>query len=133
GTGSSDPIALSPMVDITNGFIYVFSGTNVANNASVVSQMNADLTSQVQASIGRAFTGQFIFDGDFDNNYFANGPKSPAPRSTPAVHSRIMPTSPACMRFHFPRLQESSTRLLLFQIIETLIPHRPRTAPARLW
>jgi len=77
GNGTSaDPIALSPMVDSTNGFIYVFSGTNVANNASVVSQMNADLTSQVQASIGPAFTGQFIFDGDFDNNYFANGPKS---------------------------------------------------------
>jgi hypothetical protein len=75
GNGSTDPIVLSPIVDTTNGFVYAFSGENATNTNSVVSQMDLDLTSQVQAAVGPGFTGRFIFDGDFDNNYFTNGPK----------------------------------------------------------
>ena len=74
---AGDPIVLSPIVDTTNGFVYVFSGANSTNTNSIVSQMNLGLTSQVTASIGPAST-QFILDGDFDNAYFTAGPKTGA-------------------------------------------------------
>jgi hypothetical protein len=74
---AGDPIVLSPIVDTTNGFVYVFSGANPANTNSIVSQINLALTSQVTASIGLAST-QFILDGDFDNAYFTAGPKTGA-------------------------------------------------------
>jgi hypothetical protein len=74
---AGDPIVLSPIVDTTNGFVYVFSGANSTNTNSIVSQMNLALTSQTTAAIGPAST-QFILDGDFDNAYFTGGPKTGA-------------------------------------------------------
>jgi hypothetical protein len=74
---AGDPIVLSPIVDTTNGFVYVFSGADSTNTNSIVSQMNLALTSQVTAAIGPAST-QFILDGDFDNAYFTLGPKTGA-------------------------------------------------------
>ncbi len=80
GNASADPIVLSPIVDSTNGFVYVFSATNVGNTNAIVSQMNLALTSQVTAAIGPDATGtnEFILDGDFDNAYFTTGPKAGA-------------------------------------------------------
>jgi hypothetical protein len=80
GNASADPIVLSPIVDSTNGFVYVFSATNVGNTNAIVSQMNLVLTSQVTAAIGPDATGtdEFILDGDFDNAYFTTGPKAGA-------------------------------------------------------
>ncbi len=77
---TGDPIVLSPIVDTSNGFVYVFSGSGSGTNKtnSVVSQMNLALTSQSAAAIGPAQTTQFILDGDFDNAYFTTGPKSGA-------------------------------------------------------
>jgi hypothetical protein len=74
---AGDPIVLSPIVDSTNGFVYVFSGADSTNTNSIVSQMNLGLTSQVTAAIGPAST-QFILDGDFDDAYFTTGPKTGA-------------------------------------------------------
>jgi hypothetical protein len=78
GTGASDPIVLSPILDSTNGLVYLFSGTDLTNTNSIVAQVNRDQTTLITAPIGPAFTGQFILDGDFDNAYFANGPTSGA-------------------------------------------------------
>ncbi len=72
-----DPIVLSPIVDTTNGFVYVFSGADSTNTNSIVSQINLTLTTQTTAVIGPAST-QFILDGDFDNAYFTSGPKTGA-------------------------------------------------------
>jgi hypothetical protein len=80
GTASADPIVLSPIVDVSNGFVYVFSASDPTGTYSSVSQMNTALTSQVTADIGLASTGtdQFVLDGDFDNAYFTLGPKAGA-------------------------------------------------------
>jgi hypothetical protein len=80
GNASADPIVLSPIVDSTNGFVYVFSATNVGNTNAIVSQMNLALTSQVTAAIGldATATDEFVLDGDFDNAYFTTGPKTGA-------------------------------------------------------
>jgi hypothetical protein len=80
GNASADPIVLSPIVDSTNGFVYVFSATNAGNTNAIVSQMNLALTSQVTAAIGLDATAadEFILDGDFDNAYFTTGPKAGA-------------------------------------------------------
>ena len=74
---AADPIVLSPMVDSTNGFVYVFSLADPANTNSLVAQLNVALTSQATARIGLK-AAQFILDGDFDNAYFTTGPKSGA-------------------------------------------------------
>jgi hypothetical protein len=76
-TAGADPIVLSPIVDPTNGFVYVFSRDNSANANSIVSQINIGLTSQAVAAIGRR-SNQYILDGDFDNAYYTNGPKTGA-------------------------------------------------------
>ena len=76
-TAAGDPIVLSPIVDNTNGFVYVFSGADSTNTHSIVSQINLALTSQSVANIGPNST-QFILDGDFDNAYFTSGPKTGA-------------------------------------------------------
>lgn len=77
---SGDPIVLSPIVDTSNGFVYVFSGSGSGTNKTnaVASQMNVALSSQSQAAIGPQQTTQFILDGDFDNAYFTAGPMSGA-------------------------------------------------------
>jgi hypothetical protein len=73
----ADPIVLSPIVDPTNGFVYVFSRDDSTNASSIVSQINIGLTSQVAAVIGRK-ANQYILDGDFDNAYYTTGPKAGA-------------------------------------------------------
>ena len=72
---AGNPIILSPIVDSTNGFVYVFSAADSTNTHTIVSQMNVDLTSQTTANIGLP-ASQFILDGDFDNAYFTTGPKA---------------------------------------------------------
>ena len=77
---NGDPIILSPIVDSSNGFVYVFSSADSGNTHSMVAQLNASLTSQAIADIGPAGTNgtTYIFDGDFDNAYFTTGPKAGA-------------------------------------------------------
>jgi hypothetical protein len=77
---SADPIILSPIVDSTNGFVYVFSAADSTNTNTIVSQINLPLTSQVTAALGPAAAGaqEFVLDGDFDNAYFTTGPKAGA-------------------------------------------------------
>jgi hypothetical protein len=76
---AGDALILSPIVDSTNGFVYVFGSADPTNTSSIVSQMNTSLTSQVVADIGPAATGTpYIFDGDFDNAYFTQGPTTGA-------------------------------------------------------
>ena len=72
---NGDAIILSPIVDSTNGYVYVFGGADPTNTYSIVSQVNTALTSQVTADIGPAAT-YYIFDGDFSNPYFASGPSA---------------------------------------------------------
>jgi hypothetical protein len=77
---TGDPIVLSPIVDTFNGFVYVFSssGTGTTNKSNtVVSQLNLALSSQTQTAIGPQ-AGVFFLDGDFDDAYFTNGPKTGA-------------------------------------------------------
>lgn len=72
--GAADSIVLSPIVDSTNGFVYVFSSRDLANANVVVSQMPVSLASHADAFVGPAFVGQFILDGEFDNKYYTDGP-----------------------------------------------------------
>ena len=72
--GTAGSIILSPMVDGFNGWVYVFSKSNVANTRSIVSQMPISLASHVDTPVGPVFTGQYLLDGDFDNKYYNNGP-----------------------------------------------------------
>ncbi len=72
-TSSGSGIALSPIVDSGDGFVYVFSEGDLTNAHSIVSQINLALTSQVTAEIGPA-ANQFVLTGDFDNAYFTGGP-----------------------------------------------------------
>jgi len=74
---AGNPIILSPVVDSTNGFVYVFSAADATDAHSIVSQLNVNLTTQTTADIGLPAT-QFILDGDFDNAYFTNGPTTGA-------------------------------------------------------
>jgi hypothetical protein len=70
-TGS--PIILSPIVDSTNGFVYVFSRADSTDAHSIAAQLNTALTTQTTASIGLP-GAQYVLDGDFDNAYFTTGP-----------------------------------------------------------
>lgn len=72
-----NPIILSPIVDSTNGFVYVFSSADSTNAHTIAAQLNVALTTQTTAAIGRP-AAQFILDGDFDNAYFTNGPTTGA-------------------------------------------------------
>ena len=72
---TGDSIILSPIVDSTNGYVYIFGSADPTNAHSIVSQVNTALTSQVTADIGPA-AHYYIFDGDFSNAYFATGPSA---------------------------------------------------------
>ena len=74
---TGNPIILSPIVDSSNGFVYVFSAADSTNAHTIVSQMDVDLTTQTTANLGLT-ASQFILDGDFDNAYFTTGPKAGA-------------------------------------------------------
>ncbi|MGA2858770.1 MAG: hypothetical protein ABSE40_18015 [Candidatus Sulfotelmatobacter sp.] len=81
---NGDPIILSPIVDTTNGFVYVFSSADSTDTNSIVAQFkiqaNGDLGTPVTAAIGPAGTNgtTYIFDGDFDNAYVTSGPTTGA-------------------------------------------------------
>lgn len=72
--GTAGSIVLSPIVDSSNGFVYVFSNHDNSNANSIVSQMPVSLTTHADAAIGPATTGM-ILDGQFDNDYY-NSPSS---------------------------------------------------------
>ncbi len=72
-SSSATGIILSPMVDSTNGFVYVFSNNNNANANAIVAQMPTSLASHTDTLIGPKTTG-LILVGDFDDKYFSNGP-----------------------------------------------------------
>ena len=72
-SSTTNAIILSPIVDSTNGFVYVFSKNNNANTNAIVSQMPVSLASHTDTPIGPNTTG-IIWDGDFDNAYYATGP-----------------------------------------------------------
>jgi hypothetical protein len=74
---AGNPIILSPVVDSTNGFVYVFSGADSTDAHTVAVQLNTALTTATTAAIGLPGT-QFILDGDFDNAYFTTGPMAGA-------------------------------------------------------
>jgi hypothetical protein len=76
GSTSGDSIILSPIVDSTNKFVYVFGGANTTNTYSIAAQMTTSLGSLVVADIGPAVTNAYIFDGDFDNAYYMQGPSA---------------------------------------------------------
>jgi hypothetical protein len=77
-TSSAFKILSAPVVDSTNGFLYVYSAADSTFTYSIVSQINLALTSQTTAEIGPASTSFFTFFGDFDNAYFTTGPASGA-------------------------------------------------------
>jgi hypothetical protein len=71
-------ILSGPLVDVTNGFVYVFSPSDATASNSIVAQLNLALTTETVAQIGPTSTSFFTFFGDFDNSYFTSGPKSGA-------------------------------------------------------
>jgi hypothetical protein len=71
-------ILSAPILDITNGFLYVFSPTDATSSHTIVAQLNLALTTQRVAQIGPSSTSFFTFDGAFDQAYFSSGPKSGA-------------------------------------------------------
>lgn len=71
--GRANSIVQSPIVDSTNGFVYVFSNHDLSNTSSIVSQMPVTLASRADAAIGPA-TSLPILAGDFDNGYYEIGP-----------------------------------------------------------
>jgi len=73
----TDPIVLSPIVDPTNGFVYVFSRDDSTNAKSIAAQLNTALSTQVAAGIGLK-NASYVLDGDFDNAYYTTGPKAGA-------------------------------------------------------
>jgi hypothetical protein len=78
GSFSGFGILSAPVVDVTNGFVYVFSPTDSTGNYAIVSQLDLGLSTQNVARIGPASTAFYTFYGDFDNAYFTSGPKSGA-------------------------------------------------------
>jgi hypothetical protein len=77
---STVPIILSPIVDSTNGFVYVFSSADSTNTNSIAAQVpiqsGGTLGTPVTAAIGPAATSAttYILDGDFNSVYYASGP-----------------------------------------------------------
>jgi hypothetical protein len=78
-----------PLLDMFNGFIYVFS-TYDANSKTSVTQLPTSLASAVPVALGNKSTNvnPLLFYGAFDNNYFTNGPKSAASPCTVAERTR---------------------------------------------
>src|SRR5277367_3226180 len=77
-TSASDPIVLSPYLDSGDGFVYVFSSADSTNKNAIVAQANLALTSVTTVAIGPKPSGEYIWDGDFDNAYWSTGPKAGA-------------------------------------------------------
>jgi hypothetical protein len=71
------PTAPGPLLDMFNGYLYLFSSYDAAAKTSVT-QVPVALGSGVVVPLGPLTTGskQVLFYGAFDNNYFNNGPAS---------------------------------------------------------
>jgi hypothetical protein len=69
------PTGPGPLLDMFNGYIYVFSAYDVNGNTSVT-QLPTSLASGVAVKLGAKSTNsnQILFYGTFDNNYYNNGP-----------------------------------------------------------
>lgn len=68
----------APIVDSTNGFVYVVAKEGVGgfSSSTVVSQLQTSgLTQLGEDAIGPT-SNFFVADGQFDNNYYVSGPKS---------------------------------------------------------
>jgi hypothetical protein len=68
-----------PLLDVLNGYLYIFSTYDAAGNTSVT-QVPVNLTSGVAVNLGpkNTNTTPMLFYGAFDNNYFNFGPKNAA-------------------------------------------------------
>jgi hypothetical protein len=73
----NDPTGPGPLLDMFNGYLYVFSTYDAAGNTSVT-QITTSLTSGTAVELGpeSTNTAPILFYGAFDNNYYNNGPKS---------------------------------------------------------
>jgi hypothetical protein len=71
--GTAASIVQSPLVDSTNGFVYVFSRNDLTNTNAIVSQMPLSLATHVDARIGPPTT-RIINDGAVDDKFFTLGP-----------------------------------------------------------
>src|SRR6202453_901984 len=71
------PTGPGPLLDMFNGYLYVFSTYDAAGNTSVT-QITTSLTSGTAVELGpeSTNTAPILFYGAFDNNYYNNGPKS---------------------------------------------------------
>ncbi len=69
------PTAPGPLLDMFNGYLYLFSSYDAAGKTSVT-QVPVALGSGVSVPLGAISTNskQVLFYGAFDNNYFTNGP-----------------------------------------------------------
>jgi hypothetical protein len=75
------PTGPGPLLDVSNGYLYLFSTNDKAGGTSVT-QIPTALQSGTAsvASLGATSTNTspYLFYGAFDNNYFTNGPQSAA-------------------------------------------------------
>jgi len=74
----SNPVGPGPLIDVTNGFLYLFSTYDTSGHTSVT-QIPTSLASAKAsvASLGQQYNSgvnTFLFYGAFDNNYFTYGP-----------------------------------------------------------
>lgn len=68
--GSGAPIVDGPIVDGTNGTVFVVTGTGTSNHGTIL-QANTSLTGNVSLGIGGGSKGAFpLYSGTFDNTYF---------------------------------------------------------------
>lgn len=68
----------SPVVDSSNGWVYVQTSNADGTNAKIV-QANTSLTSTVTANVG-GISGKDLHSGAYDNTYFDSGPKNASAR-----------------------------------------------------
>jgi hypothetical protein len=71
-TSVAGAIQSAPIVDSTNGFLYVLAGADSTAVNAVVAQLPLSLASVVEAAMGQAATPNP--QADFDDQYFTNGP-----------------------------------------------------------
>jgi hypothetical protein len=71
------PTGPGPLLDMFNGYLYVFSTYDAASKTSVT-QIPVSLASGTAVELGAISTNAdpFLFYGAFDNNYYTYGPKS---------------------------------------------------------
>jgi hypothetical protein len=80
-TSATFKIIGDPVLDSTNGFVYLFSEGDLTLTNAIASQINLNTSppTQTTVAIGPSNTAyNFIMPGDFDNAYFTSGPKTGA-------------------------------------------------------